>query len=168
MNKKNVGCFVGKFLPPHIGHLSVIDRMLKECKQVIVVLAEDPEKSKKICEKTNFPYFSPFERISWFKEYYKNSNNIKFNFFDEHGIDNKDYSAWSKAFKKAIPDKITAKYADSYYRELNENFFPECEFVEIDRNIINIHSTDIRNDISKINYVIPTGQKIILEKLDKR
>ena len=52
MNKKNVGCFVGKFLPPHIGHLSVIDRMLKECKQVIVVLAEDPEKSKKICEKT--------------------------------------------------------------------------------------------------------------------
>jgi len=41
---KKVGCFIGKFLPQHIGHLSVMDKALRECERVIVVLAENPEK----------------------------------------------------------------------------------------------------------------------------
>ena len=52
---KKVGCFVGKFLPPHLGHLSVVDRAIKECDSVVVVLAENPEKSKERCRETNFP-----------------------------------------------------------------------------------------------------------------
>ena len=57
------GCYVGKFLPPHIGHLSVIDKALKECERVLVVLAENPQHSKSLCDKAGFPYFSADKRI---------------------------------------------------------------------------------------------------------
>ncbi len=167
MRKKEVGCFVGKFLPPHIGHLSVINRMIKECKKIIVVLAEDKKISRKKCEESNFPYFEPSERLRWLKEYYKNHPNIKFYFFDEDGINPKDYFNWSKEFKIRIPEKITVKYADKSYYKLNKMFFPECEFVEVDRNLINIHGTDIRNNIENIKFVVPTGQKEILNKLER-
>ena len=50
---RKVGCFVGKFLPPHIGHLSVIDKALQECEKVVVVLAENPERSEKLCKESN-------------------------------------------------------------------------------------------------------------------
>ena len=69
---KKYGCFVGKFLPPHIGHLSVIDKALQECEKVLVVLAEAPEKSKAICKQDNFPYFPPSKRLEWLKKHYKN------------------------------------------------------------------------------------------------
>lgn len=163
MKKREFGCFVGKFLPPHVGHLSVINKMLKECKKAIVVLAEDQEISRKKCENANFPYFPAEERLKWLKEYYKDFPNLKFYFFDEKGINPKDYRTWSKEFKKRINEKITAKYADGTYRSLNEIYFPECEFVEIDRDVINIHGTDIRNDISNVKFVVPTGQKAIKE-----
>lgn len=61
--KYKTGCFVGKFLPPHIGHLSVIDKGLRECQNVVVVLAEDPKRSQELCEKAGFPYFSPQKRL---------------------------------------------------------------------------------------------------------
>lgn len=154
--KYKKGCFVGKFLPPHIGHLSVIDKALGECESVIVVLAENPKRSKDLCKKAEFPYFSPQKRLKWMKEHYKNCKNIKFVFFDESGIEPNDLETWSTKFKKQIKN-IDAKYADESYRYLNEEYFPECVFVPIDRDKISIHGTDIRNNPENIKYMIPEG-----------
>ncbi len=167
MRKYKVGCFVGKFLPPHIGHLSVINKMIDECENVVVVLAEDQELSQQKCKKVGFPYFSALKRLQWLRDYYKNYPNVNFVFFDEKGIDPKNYEMWSKNFKEKIPIKITAKYADASYKMLNEKYFPECIFVEIDRNKINIHGTDIRENLNNIKYVVPTGQQDILTVLKK-
>ena len=165
---KKIGCFVGKFLPPHIGHLSVIDRALEECEKVIVVLAEDPQRSIKECERTSFPYFSPQKRLEWFKKHYKNVENIKFVYLDESGLKAfpKGLKEWSERFKDVVNDKITAKYADESYRELNEKYFPECEFVPIDRNKIAVHGTDIRENREYLKYVIPEGMKEIKKELE--
>ena len=149
------GCFVGKFLPPHIGHLSVIDRALKECENVVVVLAENPKYSRELCKKANFPYFSAQKRLGWMKKHYKNYKNIHFGFFDETGIS--DLKTWSESFKSKIKN-IDAKYADESYRQLNEKYFPECVFVPIDRDKIAIHGTDIRENKANLKYMIKEGE----------
>ena len=120
-----VGGFVGKFLPPHIGHLSVIDRAIKECKRVVVVLAEDPVRSKEMCEKSGFPYFSPEKRLEWLKKHYKNNKNVKFVFLNESGLKKfpEGLKEWSARFKSIVKDDLTAKYVDESYRELNEKYF---------------------------------------------
>lgn len=163
------GCYVGKFLPPHIGHLSVIDKALKECERVLVVLAENPQYSKSLCDKAGFPYFSADKRIEWLKKHYKNYKNIEFVFFDETGIEKGDLKTWSRKFKKQIKN-IDAKYADESYRYLNEKYFPECKFVPIDRDIINVHGSDIRNNRDKIKFMVPEGiedvQNVIKSEID--
>ena len=165
---RKVGCYVGKFLPPHLGHLSVVDRALKECEKVIVVLAEDPTRSQNLCKMTNFPYFSPEKRLSWLKKHYRNQKNIKFVFLDESGLESfpKGLKEWSKRFKSVVKDEITAKYADESYRQLNKKYFPECEFVPIERDIIPVHGTDIRNG-RYLDYVIPEGLDEIKKRLKK-
>ena len=162
---KKYGCFVGKFLPPHIGHLSVIDKALQECEKVLIVLAEAPEKSKAICKQDNFPYFPPSKRLEWLKKHYKNYSNIKFVFFDESPVQPFDMKKWSQEFKRMIKENITAKYGDESYRTLNELYFPECEFVPIDRDKINIHGTDIRRNKNLIKYMVKEGQEDVLNKI---
>ena len=95
-------------MPPHLGHLSVIDRALNECENVVVVLAENPEKSKKICNETNFPYFSPQKRIEWMQKHYKNYPNLKFVYLDESGLESfpKGLKAWSERFKSVVKENI--------------------------------------------------------------
>ena len=132
MKRFKNGCFVGKFLPPHIGHLSVIDRALSECEKVTVVLAEDLKHSKTLCEQANFPYFSPKERLEWIRQHYKNYNNINFIFFDEHGIKKDDLKTWSKKFKEKVKG-IDAKYADESYPLGNPS--PAKSYLNIDKII---------------------------------
>ena len=167
---RKVGCFVGKFLPPHVGHLSVIDKALKECEKVIVVLAEDPERSKKECKRASFPYFTPQKRLEWFKKHYKDVQNIKFVYLDESGLKAfpEGLKEWSARFKEVVKDDITSKYADESYRQLNEKYFPECEFVPIDRDKIAVHGTNIRESEEYLKYVIPEGMEEIKKELSKR
>ncbi len=166
---KKTGCFVGKFLPPHIGHLSVIDKVLQECDKAIIVLSEDPQKLREKCEKTSFPYFTPQQRLKWLEKHYENNKNIKFVYLDESGLKSfpEGLEEWSKIFRDVVKEKIDAKYADETYRNLNEKYFPECEFVAIDRDIIAVHGTDIRTNPDYLKYVIPEGYKEIKEELER-
>ena len=155
--------------PPHLGHLSVVDRAIKECDSVVVVLAENPEKSKERCRETNFPYFTPETRLRWFREHYKNNSNVEFVFFDESGLKSfpDGLKEWSRKFKEVVGNKINVKYADESYRHLNEEYFPECEFVPIDRDLIPVHGTNIRTDKNYLKYVIPEGYIDIKNELEK-
>lgn len=55
---------MGKFLPPHIGHKSIVDKMLNECDEAVVVISDNPETSKQLCIKDNFPYFDSSHRLN--------------------------------------------------------------------------------------------------------
>ena len=43
MNKYKCGLYIGRFQPIHIGHESIIRKMLKECDQVIIVVGSAQE-----------------------------------------------------------------------------------------------------------------------------
>lgn len=160
---KKIGAFVGKFLPPHIGHLSIIDKMAKDCDECVVVISDNPETSKKLCEKSGFPYFDSNQRLNWFKKHYKNNNNIHFAIIDEKKISNsKDFMRdYAKLFWECVPYKVNYKYADESYRELN-SYFPECTFVPINRDVINVHGTNIRQEYEKYkDFIMPEAREEI-------
>ncbi len=167
-SEKKVGAFVGKFLPPHIGHLSVIDNALKECDKLYIVISDDAKNSKKLCKKNNFPYFSAKTRLKWFKKHYKTQKNASFRIIDESKLkDKNNKSEYAKLFFDSVGTDVNIKYADESYRELNEKYFPNSKFVAIDRDKINIHSTNIREDLNNIKFVIKEAQNDILKALKK-
>lgn len=167
METKKIGAFVGKFLPPHIGHLSIIDKALTECDEVIVVLSDNPKKSKELCKNANFPYFSAKKRLKWIKNHYKTHKNIKFYVINEGKLNPYTNQGFASLFWKTVKEPVNYKYADESYRELNEKYFPECKFVPIDRDAIPVHGTDIRNKDKTLDYVISEGKADILKKLNK-
>jgi HTH-type transcriptional regulator, transcriptional repressor of NAD biosynthesis genes len=161
---KKIGAFVGKFLPPHIGHISIVDKMLAECDEAVVVVSDNPEKSKELCQKDNFPYFDSKKRLNWFKQYYKGNKKLHFAIIDESLIskDKNFMEEYAKLFSQCVPYKVNVKYADESYRELNERYFVDCTFVAIDRDVIKIHGTDIRKDFEKNKqFVLKQARKDI-------
>lgn len=160
--KEKIGAYVGKFLPPHIGHMSVIDKALEECDKLCVVLSDNPEKSKKICDRDNFPYFDSKTRLNWIKKEYKNNKKIKFYIIDESKLKNPhDMEEYAQLFWESVDEDVNVKYADESYRELNEKFFPECKFVPLNRDLIPIHGTDIRQNNDFLKYAIKEARNDI-------
>ena len=159
MNKK-IGAFVGKFYPPHVGHLSVVDNAVKDLDEIYIIISKNDIRNNDIMSKQKFEYLSAETIQDWFKKHYKNNPKVKVEIFDETGLKPypKDVDKWSERFKKQFPN-INVKIADSGYREFNQKYFPEYEFYEIDREIIPIHSTMIRNNIDDcLNYIIPEAR----------
>ena len=67
MNEKSkvIGGFAGKFLPPHIGHISQIEQSAKECDKLYIVVADRKSNSRKLCKVANIPYIPVRLRIKW-------------------------------------------------------------------------------------------------------
>lgn len=166
---KRVGAFVGKFYPPHIGHLWVIDNAVKDLDEVYIIISKNIIRNKEINNTQSFEELEAEIIKGWFFEHYKNNPKIKVKIFDESGFkpypDDRD--KWAEKFKKEFPE-VNVKIADEGYREYNQEYFPEYEFYPIERDVINIHSTQIRNNIKEnLNYIIPEGREYFKEKANE-
>lgn len=161
LNKKlKIGAFCGKFYPPHIGHKSAIDYSLKICDFVYIVISFNPMRNEIIKNDFDGFYLDVNLIKEWFEIHYKNENRIKVEIFDESKYRPYPYDRdlWANAFKSQFKD-VNTKIADESYREYNEKFFPECEFLPIDRDKINIHSTHLRNDLKKyFDFLLPEAK----------
>ena len=159
-----VGAFVGKFYPPHIGHLSIIDDMANKLDKLYVIISKNNTRSKNLSK--NFEELDAELIKKWFMKHYSKSKNIVVEVFDESNLKPfpDDLDKWSAKFKKQFPD-VNIKIADESYREFNQEYFSEYEFWPIDRDIIPIHSTQIRNNVlENINYIIPEAREYFLKK----
>ena len=168
---KKIGAFPGKFLPPHIGHLSMILSCAEKCDELLVVVADSEKNSRTLCEKSNLPYIPVRLRIKWLKSHFKNKKNIKVIYMneDKYGEFPLPMDVWSDAFKKITKHRVNMKFADETYRKLNELHFPECEFVCFDRHKINISATMVRENPEKyFDFIIAEAQPYFKKILDKR
>ena len=159
--RKRIGAFPGKFLPPHLGHVTQIEKSAEKCDEFWVVVADNTNNSKSLCKKADIPYITPEMRIAWLTEHFKNNPKIKIMYMSEDSLScfPAPMEEWSKEFKKVTGGIINAKFADETYRELNEKYFPECEFFCFDRKNINISATMIRENPEKyFDYIIPEAQ----------
>jgi HTH-type transcriptional repressor of NAD biosynthesis genes len=57
------GVFVGKFFPPHKGHLKAILECSTQCEKLYVVLSHSLEQEKRLCRENHFDFISPIERL---------------------------------------------------------------------------------------------------------
>lgn len=164
--EKRIGAFAGKFLPPHMGHVSEIASCAELVDELWVVVADKTTNSKKLCKEAGLPWISPKLRVKWMKQYFKGNKKIKVKYMCEDGLQSfpNGLEEWSKRFKKITKHKVNVKFADETYRELNEKYFPECEFVCFDRKKINISATMIRNDPKKYFEYIINPAKPFFEK----
>lgn len=166
-----IGAFVGKFLPPHLGHAQAIMQSAAQCDLLYVVLAENPEHCKQKCMDAHLPNLTAEMRLNWLREHFRNQTNIAFLYMNETGIPPfpDGLQAWSERFWQVVPNIVNMKFADETYRELNENYFPTCTFVPFSRTTIPISATLIRNDLEKnFEYLLPCSQPYFKNVLDKR
>ena len=159
--KKRIGAFVGKFYPPHIGHLWVIDNAVKNLDEVYVIISKNETRNQELNKTQNFKILDASLIKKWFKKHYKNNPKVKVEIFDETGLKPypEDRDVWAEKFKKEF-STINVKIADESYRAYNEQYFPEYEFYPIERDVVNIHSTQIReNPEQNLNYIIPEARE---------
>lgn len=163
-----VGAFIGKFYPPHIGHLWAIDYSLTKCDKVYVIISKNEIRNNNIKTDFDFEHLDANLIKSWFVNHYKNNSKVQVEIFDESNLRPYplDRDIWAEKFKKQFPD-VNIKIADESYREYNEKYFPEYEFLPIERDVVKIHSTDLRNDM-KLNFefLIPEAKQYFLNKLN--
>ena len=161
MESKKIGAFVGKFYPPHIGHLSVIDKAVNDLDKVYVIISKNDIRNKELKETQNFDILSAELIKSWFEKHYQNNPKIVIDIFDETGLKPypEDVDIWSEKFKKQFPE-VNVKIADAGYKEFNQKHFPEYEFYEIDRDKIPVHATNFRqNPKEYLQYLMPEAQE---------
>lgn len=159
--KKRIGAFVGKFYPPHIGHLSVIENCLKNMDEVYIIISKNDNRNEQIKNQNGFEILDANLIKSWFAEHYKNNPKVKVEVFDETNLKPypQDQDIWAKKFKKQFPE-VNIKIADESYREFNQKYFPEYEFYAIDREEIPVHSTMLRQNLEKhFDYLIPEAKE---------
>lgn len=159
-----VGAFVGKFYPPHIGHLWVIDNLAPKLDKLYVIISKNDTRNKEISK--NFETLDAELIKKWFSQHYSNNKKIVVEIFDESNFKPfpEDLDKWSEKFKKQFPD-VNIKIADESYRAFNQKYFSEYEFWPIDRDFIPIHSTQIRNDVlANLNYIIPEAREFFKGK----
>lgn len=158
---KKIGAFVGKFYPPHIGHLWVVDTLIEKLDEIYIIISTNQIRNKQISEISGFKNLDAEIIKGWLKQHYKNNPKIKVEIFDETGLKPypEDRDKWAEKFKKQFPD-VNVKIADESYREFNRQYFPNYDFLAIPRNVIDIHSTEIRNNLKdNLKYIIPEGQE---------
>ena len=158
---KKIGAFVGKFYPPHVGHLSVIDKACHTLDEVWVIVSYNKIRNAELEKNDGFADLDANKIKSWFCKHYQNNDKVKVEIFDESGFlpYPEDRDKWADKFKKQFPT-INIKIADAGYREYNKTYFPEYEFYEIDRDIIPFHSTMFRQEPDKyIDKIIPEAQQ---------
>ncbi|MBE7074635.1 MAG: hypothetical protein E7376_01475 [Clostridiales bacterium] len=158
---KKIGAFVGKFYPPHLGHLSVIDYASNILDEVWIIISKNEIRNNQIKNGTGFENLDALLIKHWFEKHYQNNKKVKVAIFDETNLKPypQDRDIWAAKFKKQFPF-VNVKIADEGYRAYNEEYFPEYEFLAIDREKIPVHSTNLRNNMQEYYaYLIPDARE---------
>ena len=160
-----VGIVFGCFIPLHKGHLSLIDKALKNDKVVIGVCGYDLDRGKD---------FIPFkDRIELIKEIF---NDLTVVSIDDHKIgltgkfDLESWKLWcNELFKNAdlnpLENEITWYLGEQSYLEMLKKIYPKHTFELVERTVIPVSGTMIReNPKENIKEIHPVFIKYLKEK----
>ena len=163
-NYKKIGLFIGKFLPPHIGHIAQIKKCASECDTLYVIVADSKKRTREICKNANIKPIYAKKRLKILKKALKSIKNIKFKFMSQGMLESfpDKLDDWKKLLKKTTKNKFDFWFVDNNYLEISKKYFPEYNFIGFDRSEIDISSTKIRNDFdSNLVNIIPEARKKI-------
>ena len=163
---KVYGLFIGKFLPPHLGHIDKIFDCAKNCDRLFVVVADSENRSHKLCRDAGICYVSPKTRAKWLSEIFKQNKNIKVKTLRQGMLEAypENLDNWKKGLFVTTGHHFCTWFVDENFLEISKQTFPEICFVGFDRSKINISSSNIRRDPKKYKKFLINKAKTIFIK----
>lgn len=165
------GLFVGKFLPPHRGHLSQIINSATQCEKLYVVVSDNRKATGKICLDAGLPLMSSDLRIKWLSQELQGFDHIQIALLDETDIFEYPYgwNDWANTLKTGINEKIDVIFSgDSEYKKGYETYFPSAEFKLFDykRERYPVSATLIRENPFKYwDYILGSARPFFAKKV---
>lgn len=156
----HIGMCGGVYDPLHLGHKSVILQAANQCDKLYIVLS--------VSNGDNIPYQL---RYRWLKQMTIDMENVEvLTIFDKS--EDKEHYDWEKGcedVKNLIGEHIDAVFVGSDYNYPHNPFsvnYADSEIVYINRDKINISSTQIRDNIYKYwDYLAPEAKEYYVKKV---
>lgn len=164
--KFKTGVVIGKFLPPHLGHVALIEKSFEQCEKIFVVISNNIEKTEKLCKESSLPFMSADQRKQWLVDHFASlpsAKSIKFLVLDENDLKPFPSGAaeFAKRLKALIPSKIDALFFGESSRIKNDGkHFPNTEMIVLERGVDtnpNIEGKNIRNNWLKFKNFMVEG-----------
>lgn len=165
------GVYFGRFLPPHRGHLYQMISASTQCEHLVVVISDNMEETKRICEKSNLPEISYRLRKQWISQQLQDMPHISVKVLDESNIPTypNGWEQWSKQMREIVGAPIDAFFVgDDEYAEPLQTYFTDCQVVCFDpsRTRYPISATDIRADIiGNWHYILGAARPFFSKKV---
>jgi len=165
------GVYFGRFCPPHRGHLYQIIEASTKCEKLVVVISDNAEQTRLICESAGLPTITYQLRKQWISQQVQDMEHIVVRVLDETDIPTypDGWQLWSERMKQVVPEKIDAFFVgDSDYQATLEAYFPDSRMEMFDptRSRYPISATDIRNDIlGNWHYILGSARPFFAKKV---
>lgn len=168
--KTNTGLVLGKFYPPHAGHLHLIQYAQKHAPQgVIVVVGSLPDET-----------INPKLRVKWLQEMLKDStvDTLVVNIPDDspggqavasvNPTDEDYFITWRNNLLEHLPYRPKTIYgSETYIKKLSYYMGMKYKIVDLDRKIVPVSASMIRNNPELCWDYIPDVVKPYYRKLLK-
>jgi len=165
------GVYFGRFLPPHRGHLYQIIEASTKCQNLIVVISDNAEQTRALCEADGLPEISYRLRKQWFSQQVQDMPHIQVRVLDESDIPvyPEGWQEWSKRMREVVCAPIDAFFVgDLSYSETLASYFPEAkvELFDPSRTRYPISATEIRKNIlGNWHYILGAARPFFAKKV---
>ena len=165
------GVYFGRFLPPHRGHLYQIIEASTKCQNLIVVISDNAEQTRALCEADGLPEISYRLRKQWFSQQVQDMPHIQVRVLDESDIPvyPEGWQEWSKRMREVVCAPIDAFFVgDLSYIETLASYFPEAkvELFDPSRTRYPISATEIRKNIlGNWHYILGAARPFFAKKV---
>ena len=165
------GVYFGRFLPPHRGHLYQIIEASTKCHNLIVVISDNAEQTRALCEADGLPEISYRLRKQWFSQQVQDMPHIQVRVLDESDIPvyPEGWQEWSKRMREVVGAPINAFFVgDLSYSETLASYFPEAkvELFDPSRTRYPISATEIRKNIlGNWHYILGAARPFFAKKV---
>lgn len=166
-----VGVYFGRFCPPHRGHLYQMVEASTKCERLYVVISDNANQTREICESAHLPIISYKLRKQWISQQLQDMEHIIIRVLDETDIPEYPHGwvDWSHRMRAVVGEPINAFFVgDMEYQDTLEQFFPEAEVELFDpaRTRYPISATDIRHNIlGNWDYILGAARPFFAKKV---
>lgn len=166
-----VGVFFGKMIPPTRGHLTAILNAATQVQKLYVVISDNVNRTKRICDEAGIKEIPVNLRMQWLKQEFQDMPHIKVVKLDETNIPEypDGWAEWTKLMQEAVNEEINVFFCGEkeYVENLNK-YFPDATVKLFDPNRTNydISATRIREDImSNWNHILGPARPFFAKRV---
>ncbi|MDV0445914.1 Bifunctional NAD biosynthesis protein NadR [Methanimicrococcus sp. At1] len=168
----DVGLFVGKFSPPHIGHINAILNAGTLCKKLYVVVSHHEKLESAMYENTGFAVPTLQQKIKWLSKELDELQHISVIGLDESHVPEypDGWEEWSYLLNDVIPETFDVIFGGEpqYASEGYTKYFPDVkyELYDTERKEYPIRATEIRNNpYNSWDFIIPSAREHFVKRI---